>query len=43
MTPAAMAAAARVDVAVERVSVSAFEIPTEEPESDGTLEWDSTT
>jgi L-alanine-DL-glutamate epimerase-like enolase superfamily enzyme len=29
--------------AVERVSVSAYEIPTDEPESDGTLEWDSTT
>lgn len=29
--------------AVERVSVSAYKIPTDEPESDGTLEWDSTT
>jgi L-alanine-DL-glutamate epimerase-like enolase superfamily enzyme len=33
----------RVDVAIERLSVSAYTIPTEEPESDGTLEWDSTT
>ena len=30
-------------VAVERLDVSAYEIPTDEPESDGTLEWDSTT
>lgn len=30
-------------VPVERVSVSAYIIPTEGPESDGTLEWDSTT
>src|SRR5207248_3672632 len=30
-------------VAVERVNVSAFTIPTDFPESDGTLEWDSTT
>jgi len=30
-------------VAVERLDVSAYEIPTGEPESDGTLEWDSTT
>jgi L-alanine-DL-glutamate epimerase-like enolase superfamily enzyme len=36
--------AARVpDVAVEGVEVSAFTVPTDEPESDGTLEWDSTT
>ena len=33
----------RVDVPVERLSASAFTVPTEEPESDGTLEWDSTT
>jgi L-alanine-DL-glutamate epimerase-like enolase superfamily enzyme len=32
-----------VDAPVERVLVSAYEIPTDEPESDGTLEWDSTT
>jgi L-alanine-DL-glutamate epimerase-like enolase superfamily enzyme len=30
-------------VAVERLEVSAYEVPTDEPESDGTLEWDSTT
>src|SRR5919201_7169102 len=29
--------------AVDRVGVSAYTIPTDEPESDGTLEWDSTT
>jgi L-alanine-DL-glutamate epimerase-like enolase superfamily enzyme len=33
----------RSGVAVERLDVSAYEIPTDEPESDGTLEWDSTT
>jgi L-alanine-DL-glutamate epimerase-like enolase superfamily enzyme len=33
----------RVGVAVERLVVSAYEIPTDEPESDGTAEWDSTT
>src|ERR671927_1163173 len=31
------------DVSVERLEVSAYTIPTDEPESDGTLEWDSTT
>ncbi len=31
------------DAAIERLTVSAYEIPTDEPESDGTLEWDSTT
>jgi L-alanine-DL-glutamate epimerase-like enolase superfamily enzyme len=35
--------ATRVEASVERVSVSAYTIPTDEPESDGTLEWDSTT
>jgi L-alanine-DL-glutamate epimerase-like enolase superfamily enzyme len=30
-------------VAVERLEVSAYEVPTDQPESDGTLEWDSTT
>jgi len=29
--------------AVDAVGVSAYTIPTDEPESDGTLEWDSTT
>ena len=28
---------------IERVDVSAYTIPTDAPESDGTLEWDSTT
>lgn len=32
-----------VDVAVERLDVSAYAVPTDSPESDGTLEWDSTT
>src|SRR5918912_3346841 len=31
------------DVAVERLEVSAYTVPTDSPESDGTLEWDSTT
>ena len=31
------------DVAVERVDVSTYTIPTDEPESDGTLEWEETT
>src|SRR5919197_377853 len=33
----------RIDVPVESVSVSAYTVPTDAPESDGTLEWDSTT
>src|SRR5438034_5275224 len=33
----------KLDVAVDGLDVSAFTIPTDEPESDGTLEWDSTT
>jgi L-alanine-DL-glutamate epimerase-like enolase superfamily enzyme len=32
-----------IDAAVEGLAASAYTIPTEEPESDGTLEWDSTT
>ena len=35
--------ARRVDVRVERVSVSAYTVPTDTPESDATLEWDATT
>src|ERR671938_2205206 len=31
------------DVAVERIDVSAYTVPTDSPESDGTLEWNSTT
>ena len=40
-----MATATRSDVGaeVEGLSVSAYTVPTDEPESDGTLEWDSTT
>ena len=33
----------RPDMALEGITASAYTIPTEEPESDGTLEWDSTT
>jgi L-alanine-DL-glutamate epimerase-like enolase superfamily enzyme len=35
--------ATRVEARVERVDVSAYTIPTDEHESDGTLEWDETT
>jgi len=35
--------ATRVEVRVERLEVSAYTIPTDEPESDGTFEWDETT
>ena len=38
-----MAVQTRTEAGVERLDVSAYEIPTDEPESDGTLEWDSTT
>src|SRR5919107_5603916 len=31
------------EVAVERIEVSAYTVPTDSPESDGTLRWDSTT
>ena len=37
------AVAKGVDVAVERLEVSAYTVPTDSPESDGTLEWGSTT
>src|SRR5207244_4461057 len=40
--PRALMAVA-VDTAVERLSASAYTIPTDERESDGTLEWDRTT
>ena len=33
----------RPDVSLEGLDVSAYTIPTDRPESDGTLEWDSTT
>jgi L-alanine-DL-glutamate epimerase-like enolase superfamily enzyme len=32
-----------VSAAVDRVEVSVFRVPTDRPESDGTLEWDATT
>ena len=35
--------AARPQVPIERLAVTAFAVPTDAPESDGTLEWDSTT
>jgi L-alanine-DL-glutamate epimerase-like enolase superfamily enzyme len=31
------------DIGIDGLDVSAYTIPTDEPESDGTLEWDSTT
>ena len=39
----AVAVRAGADVEVESLDVSAYTVPTDEPESDGTLEWDSTT
>lgn len=33
----------RENTPIERIDVSAYRIPTDKPESDGTLEWDSTT
>ena len=33
----------RLDVPIERVSVSAYTVPTDRPEADGTFAWDSTT
>ena len=38
-----MAVATRTKAAVEELAVSAYTIPTDEPEAHGTLEWDSTT
>ncbi len=32
-----------ISTAIEKLEVSAFKIPTDQPESDGTIEWDSTT
>ena len=37
----ATATAARV--AIEQIHVSAYKIPTDQPEADGTISWDSTT
>src|SRR5919197_68299 len=34
---------ARPDATIEALDISAYEVPTDEPESDGTLEWSSTT
>ena len=31
------------DVPIERIDVSVYTVPTDSPESDGTLEWESTT
>jgi L-alanine-DL-glutamate epimerase-like enolase superfamily enzyme len=39
----AIAVTRGAQVAVEYVQVSAYTVPTDEPESDGTAEWDSTT
>jgi L-alanine-DL-glutamate epimerase-like enolase superfamily enzyme len=39
----AVATGAASGVEVECLGVSAYTVPTDEPESDGTLEWDSTT
>jgi L-alanine-DL-glutamate epimerase-like enolase superfamily enzyme len=38
-----VSAGSRAGVPVEAVELSAFTVPTESPEADGTLEWDSTT
>jgi L-alanine-DL-glutamate epimerase-like enolase superfamily enzyme len=37
------AAVTGIDVAVERVDVSVYTVPTDFPEADGTAEWDATT
>ncbi|MGI8483952.1 MAG: enolase C-terminal domain-like protein, partial [Thermomicrobiales bacterium] len=34
---------ASLDVPIERISVSAYTVPTDRPEADGTFAWDSTT
>jgi hypothetical protein len=31
------------DVSIRRMEVSVYTVPTDSPESDGTLDWDSTT
>jgi hypothetical protein len=35
--------ARRIELPIERLDVTAYTVPTEQPQSDGTLEWDSTT
>lgn len=43
-SPLTMAvASARIEAPIERVTAAAYTVPTERPESDGTLEWDETT
>ena len=37
------ASVTRVEVPVDELEVAAYTIPTDAPEADGTLEWDSTT
>ena len=38
-----MSAVARPELAVDGLEVAVYEVPTDEPESDGTLAWDATT
>jgi hypothetical protein len=38
-----MVTALRAEVPIERLEVAAYTVPTDRPESDGTLEWESTT
>ncbi|HET8742643.1 MAG TPA: enolase C-terminal domain-like protein [Gaiella sp.] len=38
-----MTVASRARTAIRQIEVGAYTVPTDEPESDGTLEWDSTT
>ena len=38
-----MGKATATEIAVERLEASAYTVPTDSPESDGTLSWDSTT
>ena len=41
--PTAPPGSARGDPRIERLDAAAYTIPTDSPESDGTLAWDSTT
>ena len=38
-----MSTTVRAEVAVDELEVAAYTIPTDQPEADGTLAWDSTT
>lgn len=38
-----LATATATQAAIEQIHVSAYRIPTDQPEADGTIEWDSTT